>query len=75
MRPRAVVRRKGTRTKQGAVYGFDGGKKIKGCKRFILVDTLGRVISVLVVEVNCSEQRGGAFAVHEADPGRWSRCN
>jgi hypothetical protein len=26
--------------------GYDGGKKIKGCKRFTLVDTLGLLIVV-----------------------------
>jgi putative transposase len=48
------------------VYGFDGGKLIKGRKRFIFVDTLGRLISVLVINANCSEQRG-ILVVHETD--------
>jgi putative transposase len=49
------------------VYGFDGGKLIKGRKRFIFVDTLGLLISVLVINANCSEQKGGIFVVHETD--------
>jgi putative transposase len=49
------------------VYGFDGGKLIQGRKRFILVDTLGLLISVLVINANCSEQKGGMFVVPEAD--------
>ncbi|WNN90855.1 IS5 family transposase [Gloeocapsopsis dulcis] len=47
------------RRKKGEVYGFDGGKLVKGRKRFILVDTLGLLISVLVINANCSEQKGG----------------
>lgn len=49
------------------MYGFDGGKRVKGRKRFILVDTLGLVISVLVINANCSEQKGGVIVVHEMD--------
>ena len=47
------------------MYGFDGGKLIKGRKRFILVDTLGLLIAVVVLNANCSEQRGGIIVVHE----------
>lgn len=49
------------------MYGFDGGKLIKGRKRFILVDTLGLLMSVVVINANCSEQRGGMIVVHELD--------
>ncbi len=49
------------------MYGFDGGKLIKGRKRFILVDTLGLLISVVVINANCSEQHGGVIAVHDID--------
>ncbi len=40
---------------------------IKGRKRFILVDTLGLLMSVVVIEANCSEQRGGVIAVSELE--------
>jgi putative transposase len=49
------------------VYGFDGGKLIKGRKRFILVDALGLLISVVVLNANAREQRGAANVVHEMD--------
>lgn len=49
------------------MYGFDGGKLIKGRKRFILVDTLGLLITVVVINANCSEQRGGMIVVHEME--------
>ncbi|WP_442940332.1 transposase [Nostoc sp.] len=39
--------------------GFDSGKKIKGRKRFITVDTLGLVLRVLVTATNVGERAGG----------------
>ncbi len=41
------------------LVGFDGGKKIKGRKRFITVDTLGLVLRVLVTAANVGEREGG----------------
>ena len=43
---------------QGNQVGFDGGKKIDGRKRHILVDTLGLILAVLVTPANYSERRG-----------------
>ena len=39
--------------------GYDAGKKIKGRKRFITVDTLGLVLRVLVTAANVGEREGG----------------
>lgn len=39
--------------------GFDGGKLIKGRKRFLTVDTLGLVLRVLVTAANVGEREGG----------------
>jgi putative transposase len=39
--------------------GFDGGKVIKGRKRFLSVDTLGLVLRVLVTAANVGERTGG----------------
>ena len=39
--------------------GFDGGKVIKGRKRFLTVDTLGLVLRVLVTSANVGERAGG----------------
>ena len=39
--------------------GFDVGKKIKGRKRFLTVDTLGLVLRVLVTAANVGEREGG----------------
>jgi hypothetical protein len=38
--------------------GYDRGKKIKGRKRFTLVDTLGLLISVKVVAAACRNGKG-----------------
>ncbi len=38
--------------------GYDAGKKIKGRKRFTLVDTLGLLIAVRVVAANVPERAG-----------------
>ena len=39
--------------------GYDAGKKIKGRKRFITVDTLGLILRVLVTAANVPEREGG----------------
>ncbi len=39
--------------------GFDAGKKIKGRKRFLTVDTLGLILRVLVTAANMGEREGG----------------
>jgi putative transposase len=38
--------------------GYDAGKKIKGRKRFILTDTQGFLLSVLVCAASVSEKAG-----------------
>ena len=46
----------------GGAVGYDAGKRIKGRKRHLLVDTLGLVLGVAVTPANTTE-RGGAKAV------------
>jgi putative transposase len=48
------------------VYGFDGGKKVKGRKRHILVDTLGLLLEVIVTEANGSERINGLALLLES---------
>lgn len=45
--------------------GFDAGKKIKGCKRFLTVDTLGLVLRVLVTAANVGEREGGKQVLNQ----------
>jgi transposase len=42
----------------GGEVGYDAGKKIKGRKRHLLVDTLGLVLGVLVTAANVPEREG-----------------
>src|SRR5258707_74891 len=44
--------------------GYDGAKQIKGRKRFILVDTLGLVLGVLVTEANITERDGAEWLLN-----------
>ena len=45
-------------TERGGVRGFDGHKRVKGRKRYILVDTSGILIACRVEAPNMSDQRG-----------------
>lgn len=49
------------------MYGFDGGKLVKGRKRHIVVDTLGLLMSVVVSESNAPERLGAVVALLEED--------
>ena len=63
MRPRADVRRKGMRTKQGLEQGIDGNKKIKGRKRHIVVDTPGLLLNCFVSAANLADVKGAKVAL------------
>jgi putative transposase len=52
--------------------GYDAGKKVKGRKRHILVDTLGLLL-IVVVHAACIQDRDGAKCVLEKIPGRFTR--
>jgi putative transposase len=52
-------------TEQGGVRGYDGGKKIVGRKRHLLVDTLGLIIAV-VVHSAAIQDRDGARLLFKA---------
>ena len=43
--------------------GYDAGKKIKGRKRFIIVDTLGLILRVFVTAASVGEREGGKQAL------------
>lgn len=48
------------------MYGYDGGQKVKGRKRHIVVDSEGLVLGVIVTEANGSERLGAVVVLHEA---------
>lgn len=45
-------------TDRGGVHGYDGGKKLSGRNRHLLVDTTGLVLSVAVHEANIQDRQG-----------------
>lgn len=45
-------------TEVGGIKGFDAGKKVKGRKRHLLVDTLGLLIAVVVTGANVQDYHG-----------------
>jgi putative transposase len=47
------------------VYGFDGGKLVKGRKRQTIVDSLGLLLKVVVSEGNAPERVLAAYALME----------
>ena len=55
--------------------GYDGAKKIKGRKRFTLVDTLGLLMAVHVVAANVPEREGAKprLGKVQAERSRWPR--
>ena len=50
-------------TEQGGEHGYDGGKKINGRKRHILVDTLGLLLAVVVTSAALDDGAAAAQAV------------
>ncbi|AWK15648.1 transposase [Candidatus Fukatsuia symbiotica] len=46
--------------------GFDGGKKIKGRKRHIIVDTLGNLLHVSVHKANINDTKAGVAVFERA---------
>ena len=59
-------------TEAGGVKGYDGGKKVKGRRRHLLVDTQGLVLAVLVLAANVSDPAGGRQLL-ETLQGRFSK--
>lgn len=57
-------------TKSGGVCGFDAGKKIKGCKRHMITDTIGPMVG-LVLHGADVQDRDGAPKVLKSIRARW----
>ena len=45
-------------TEAGEMRGYDAGKKVKGCERHIIVDTLGNLLEVAVHAANIQDHDG-----------------
>jgi len=51
----------------GGVSGYDGGKKIKGRKRHVLVDTLGNLLAVVVSAANINDRKGAQMLMSRVE--------
>lgn len=54
----AIIDSQSVKTHQGGPRGFDGGKKVSGRKRHVLVDTLGLLLKVVVHPANLHDRLG-----------------
>jgi len=57
----------------GEQRGYDGGKKVKGRKRHIAVDTLGLLCAVVVTAANVSDGRGACQLLDHMTSERFPR--
>jgi putative transposase len=48
--------------------GFDGGKKLEGRKRHLVVDSLGLLLAVVVTAGDVSDAEGGKACLEQIDP-------
>jgi putative transposase len=60
-------------TEQGGERGYDGGKKISGRKRHIVVDTLGLVLAVLVTGAGVDDAAAAPQLLAQLDSERYPR--
>jgi putative transposase len=57
----------------GEQRGYDGGKKVKGRKRHIAVDTLGLLCAIVVTAANVSDGRGACKLLEQMTPEKFPR--
>lgn len=63
----AVIDAQSTRASpQGGESGFDAGKKIKGRKRHLIVDTLGILVAVTITAASVQDRDAAAAVVEQA---------
>lgn len=60
-------------TEAGGERGFDGGKKVKGRKRHILVDTMGNLLKVVAHAANLGERAGAQQLLLTSPKPLWKR--
>jgi putative transposase len=60
-------------TEQGGEHGYDGGKKIKGRKRHIIVDTLGLLLAVVVTTAALDDGAAAATVVGKLEVKEYHR--
>lgn len=63
----AIIDSQSTRsTAQGGNTGFDAGKKVKGRKRHLVVDTVGLLLAVTITSASVQDRDGAAPVVAQA---------
>jgi putative transposase len=60
-------------TEMGGCVGYDGGKKIKGRKRHILVDSLGLLLAVVVTAANLDDGTYASLVLAKLTPEQYPR--
>lgn len=60
-------------TEVGGEHGFDGGKKVNGRKRHILVDTMGNLLKVIAHAANVGEREGAKRLLQVLPEPLWER--
>ena len=48
----------------GPERGYDGGKKVTGCKRHLVVDTLGLVLAIAVHGADQQDNEGACLVLY-----------
>jgi putative transposase len=59
----AIIDSQSVKTHQGGPRGFDGGKKVNGRKRHVLVDTLGLLLKVVVHPADLHDRLGAKLVL------------
>jgi putative transposase len=62
-------------TEVGGARGYDGGKKINGRKRHVLVDSLGLLVAVLVTAGSVDDAQAAQLLLGELDPADYPRLH
>jgi putative transposase len=57
----------------GEQRGFDGGKRVKGRKRNMLVDTMGNILKILCRAANVSDVQGAMDVLEALPDALWQR--
>ena len=60
-------------TEQGGEHGYDGGKKINGRKRHIMVDTMGLLLTVVVTTAALDDGAAASLVLGRLDPKDYPR--
>jgi putative transposase len=60
-------------TEMGGEVGYDGGKKIKGRKRHLVVDTLGLLLAVAVTSANLDDGTHASVVLEKLEASKYPR--